>query len=257
MMNARTELLLYQLGWTVDKLMRPTWRALDQSFESWAYGNGLLRQVQRLEARAYLEARRDPRTGERVIRLTEKGIQASRVTEDPEQRWHAPWDGKWRMVLFDLPEKDRKLRRRLRDELCRAHFGCLQKSVWISPRSLSDTARQLKSLPVAAGSLLLLEGLPCGGETPADIARAAWDFSLIHEAWNELDRHLGKLPGLASKRAKQNFAQWSAKEHELLSRCLRLDPLLPEQLLPPDYAGQKVWQRRRKVIRRILLSLPV
>jgi len=51
--------------------MHPTWRNIDRSFESWAYGNSLLRQIHRLEAQAYLESRRDPKTGERVIGLTD------------------------------------------------------------------------------------------------------------------------------------------------------------------------------------------
>jgi phenylacetic acid degradation operon negative regulatory protein len=251
-MRARTQLLLHHLSWNLGKIMRPTWRNVDRSFESWAYGNGLLRQIQRLEAQALLESRRDPKTGKRVIRLTEKGLRSCTGALDPEQRWARSWDHKWRMVLFDLPEIDRRQRRKLRTELLQAHFGCLQRSVWISPDSLDEAARNIKSLVVSAGSLLLIEGIPCGGETPADLVKAAWDFQRIRDAWLELDRHLAKPPDLSSNQPQRVFQQWSLREQTLVARCLRLDPLLPTKLLPSDYPGRKVWQKRRKTIDSLL-----
>src|SRR5207247_1644410 len=57
-MQAKTEELLYFLLWTCEKAFRPTWRNLEESFEGWAYGRGLLRQLQRLDKlRRYLEDR--------------------------------------------------------------------------------------------------------------------------------------------------------------------------------------------------------
>ena len=85
-MNARTGLFLCQLEWTLDRMVRPTWRNLESSFESWAYGNGLLKQIHRLEAQAFIESRKDETSGKRVIRLTEKGMAAGRVGCDPGQR---------------------------------------------------------------------------------------------------------------------------------------------------------------------------
>ena len=52
---------------------------------------------------------------------------------DPEERWNRGWDGKWRIIVFDLPEKKRGLRNDLRKQLRSARFGGLQRSVWISP----------------------------------------------------------------------------------------------------------------------------
>ncbi len=41
-------LLLYQPGWAVGASMNPSWKSLNQSFEGWAYRNGLLRQIHQL-----------------------------------------------------------------------------------------------------------------------------------------------------------------------------------------------------------------
>lgn len=43
------------------------------------------------------------------------------------------WDGKWRIVLLDLPENRKDERDALRYLLKKAGFVCLKNSVWISP----------------------------------------------------------------------------------------------------------------------------
>lgn len=43
------------------------------------------------------------------------------------------WDGKWRIVLLDLPESRKSERESLRYLLKKASFVCLKNSAWISP----------------------------------------------------------------------------------------------------------------------------
>ncbi|MCC7436271.1 hypothetical protein IT402_00115 [Candidatus Nomurabacteria bacterium] len=43
------------------------------------------------------------------------------------------WDGKWRIVILDLPESRKDKRESLRYLLKKAGFVCLKNSVWISP----------------------------------------------------------------------------------------------------------------------------
>lgn len=250
-MRPRTEILLYQLAWVVDKMMQPTWRNLDSSFESWAYGNGLLRQIQRLEAQAYIESRRDERLGQRVVRLTRKGLAAGQVGSDPEQRWHRSWDGKWRVILFDLPEEERESRRILRRKLQASGFGCMQRSAWISPDPVDGLAVKLQPLAVNAANLVLLDATPSGGEHSADLVRAAWDFKRINEAWEKLEFHLGAPPGTSQLAAKDKLVRWVTKERELLQGCFRFDPFLPKELLPADYQGMRVWKRRRQILGKL------
>jgi len=49
LMQPRTEEFLNLLFWSAEKLMWPTFRNLTDYYESWAYRNGLLRQVSMLE----------------------------------------------------------------------------------------------------------------------------------------------------------------------------------------------------------------
>ena len=54
-MQPKTEEFLNLLLWSADTLTRPTFRNLTDSYESWAYRNGLMRQVATLEKRRILE----------------------------------------------------------------------------------------------------------------------------------------------------------------------------------------------------------
>ena len=54
-MKPKTEGFLNLLLWSADVLMRPTFRNLTDSYESWAYRNGLMRQVATLEQQQLLE----------------------------------------------------------------------------------------------------------------------------------------------------------------------------------------------------------
>lgn len=45
----------------------------------------------------------------------------------------AQWDGKWRMIILDLPEDRKSEREALRYLLKKAGFACVKNTVWVSP----------------------------------------------------------------------------------------------------------------------------
>ena len=56
------------------------------------------------------------------------------------------WDGKWRGIIFDIPELNRKDRVVLRKELKWMGFVELQKSVWVVPYGIEIELRTLLKL---------------------------------------------------------------------------------------------------------------
>ena len=54
------------------------------------------------------------------------------------------WDGKWRIVAFDIPEEYATLRDRVRTLLKQAGFQKLQHSVWIFPHECEELIRFIK-----------------------------------------------------------------------------------------------------------------
>jgi len=73
--------------------------------------------------------------GQRKVILTKKGNTAIGTIYASEYRIPEPvfWDGKWRIIMFDIREKRRKIRLRLRMLLSGAGFVRLQDSVWVHP----------------------------------------------------------------------------------------------------------------------------
>lgn len=241
-MKPKADELLHFLLWIADGLMRPTWRNLNDSYEAWAWRNGLGRRLSQFEDRHLIERHPDPGL-DRVVRLTEEGRRLALGGRDPTERWSRPWDGEWRLVLFDLPTRRRALRMRLWRTLRQHHFGYLQNSVWVSPDPVDAIREVLDQAKVQAEVFLVVEGRPAGGESDADLVRAAWDFGLVDVRYAALARLLDRpLP------AADRLAPWLRQERAAWSAALKADPLLPAGLCPPDYAGPGIFHRRKEVL---------
>src|SRR6266545_6968518 len=193
LMRAKTEEFLYCLLWAAETLSRPTWRNLTESFEGWAYRSGLRQQLLRLEKQQWIE-RQAVSDRNRVLRLTETGRLAALGGRDPEARWRRRWDGRWRLILFDVPEARRGTRIRLRRYLRDRCFGYLQNSAWITPDPVTEQRAILADGPVDVESLVLLEARPCAGESDAQIVAGAWDFARINRRYAKHQEILTRRP---------------------------------------------------------------
>src|SRR5438093_11879427 len=120
-------LLLYGL----DILLAPRPHKILQSFEWWDYQKRLKPQLRSLERAKLLQQRGTGK--DRTFHLTAHGQLRACGGVDPVQRWQVPWDGKWRILIFDLPVQSASLRVKLWRWLRSERFGFLQQSVWISP----------------------------------------------------------------------------------------------------------------------------
>lgn len=235
--------------------MRPTFRNLEQGFECWAYRGGILRQIRRLEAQGYLEALTDPATGDRLHRLTEAGRLAAIGGRDPEAAWSSPWDRKWRLILFDIPETERSKRRKLTRSLAAAGCGCLQGSVWIAPRVSDSLERLVAGDEPQCSQLLMLLADSKGRRVDGRMVAAAWNFEAINGLFQNALAVLDRFPSVAEGGNRQELEQWTTEERSAWKTALAADPLLPAELLPKGYLGRKVWQLRKTVLSRAAESL--
>ena len=83
--------------------------------------------------------------GNCAIMLTKKGFDKAVLTQFnlENDKIEKRKDGKWVMVIFDVPEKNKKSRELLRSILYRLKYNLFQKSVWVSPY---DVARRTEDL---------------------------------------------------------------------------------------------------------------
>jgi phenylacetic acid degradation operon negative regulatory protein len=248
-LQPKTEEFLYFLLWSADQLLRPTFRNLNDSYENWAYHNGLFRQIALLEKQRFIE-RKSGTLDARVYRLTAQGRLHALGGRDPTVQWSRTWDGRWRLVLFDLPATQNSQRVRLRRYLRDRGFGYLQNSVWITPDPFDVEAQVFRGARIDVESLIVMEARPCAGESDAEIVAGAWDFDRINRLYEQHLKILMTKPTdkLQDKLHARTFRQWAKAERAAWREAINSDPLLPERLLPRGYLGRRAWERRIKVL---------
>jgi len=184
---------------------------------------------------------RHPIQGRALGGCVERGVppRAACGSLSPAQSWARSWDGKWRVLCFDIPARPASRRQKLSRFLHQNKFGLLQRSVWISPDPQEQLLQQFR--PEAnAHSLLLWEAPTPKGIAPGTFAQLAWDFESVKHSYQKvLNLRAGNL---------------SPNEHLLeITRLWHLavaqDPLLPRSACPKNYLGfeataavEKLWQ---------------
>ena len=130
------------LVWGAETIMFPTFRNLTEGYEAWAYlRDRFKQQFRRLEQRQLI--RRQNHAGQIVYQLTQLGRITALGGRDPEERSGRDWDGRWRMVVFDLPLSHQNVRQRLLRWLRSNGFGYLQDSVWLHTDPVTDLTDSL------------------------------------------------------------------------------------------------------------------
>lgn len=97
------------------------------------------------------------RDGKRYARITESGRkvlafeQEKTILSGTKKR---RWNGRWRVVIFDVPERRRRTRDRLRNAMQEVGFVRLQDSVWVFPYDCEEFIALLKA-ELKIGSAIL------------------------------------------------------------------------------------------------------
>jgi len=108
------------------------------------YRSRAQRAIDRLIKQGYVQ-----RTGNKKsqFELTSRGEALLTRLTLGEARYKPPerWDGKWRIVIFDIPEVRHLSRDHLRNFLQRIGFLMLQASVWVYPHDCEDLVMLLKT----------------------------------------------------------------------------------------------------------------
>lgn len=97
------------------------------------HGYAVTRSIKNLADLGLIETMESDRNS--YARITAKGRQklASLKLDNKQTLSNPTWDGKWRIVLLDLPETRKAEREALRYLLKKAGFVCLKNSAYVSP----------------------------------------------------------------------------------------------------------------------------
>ena len=143
------------------------------------------------------------------------------------------WDGTWRVVIFDIPEKERKYRWALRDKLTRLGFGKLQKSAYISPYPFLNSVNHFGCELGIRQHLRFLEISKIDNEKK--LVEKTWNLEKINKDYQEFIQKIKNIQ-------KDKF--WVFQTKKLEQEFLRIyenDPHLPEIFLPKNWSGKEAY----------------
>jgi DNA-binding transcriptional regulator PaaX len=250
-MSATASQFLEVLFFGLDKLTRPTLRNLCDPSDSAEYRRAY-HLLRRWEERGLVERVSDARQATAVIyRLTARGKRLVQQDSDPRPAWDRPWDGIWRMFMFDLPRDEKPLRQMLWRWLRGHRFGYLQGSLWIRPEPVESLVRTLKWFEDNPEQFALLETSKVLGISDAALVAGAWDvvelnarYQLYLDRVSAWEKRLRNAPNLRAV-----AAVWT-EERAAFEAVMQLDPLLPRRLWPASYPGEKALAARQRLRRR-------
>ena len=180
------------------------------------------------------------------VRLTGKGKRFIRQHREKSRISSPAWDRKWRVVIFDIPEKRRNLRDCLRRYLKTLGYAQVQRSIWISPHNFSDLISNYVKKMNLSDYLFQITAENFPGYTEVQLAKKFWDIEKIHHKYlNLIEQYKNKKTQLTEinrdSLEKKEFLNKMVHEQLLWDyrSILHQDPLLPPDLLPPGWAGRK------------------
>lgn len=108
--------------------------------------NSIRKSFRRLEDQKLISIQEE--NGQLIIRLTEKGRTRALKYKIEDMKIPVPkiWDKKWRLVMFDIPNRKTLARDVLRDKLKELGFYKLQKSIWIYPYECKNEIDFIKEI---------------------------------------------------------------------------------------------------------------
>jgi DNA-binding PadR family transcriptional regulator len=117
----------------------------------------LYETASRLKRKGLIEFRETD--GKRHMHLTALGKRELQNIQERSEHVRKPrrWDRRWRIVIFDIPEKKHALRNKIRTLVQRIGFVRLQDSVWVYPYDCEEVIALLKTdLKVGRNVLYLI-----------------------------------------------------------------------------------------------------
>lgn len=144
------------------------------------------------------------------------------------------WDGLFRIVMYNVPEGERKKRDALRWIIKKFHFVQFEKSVWISPHDLIDPLTD--SLSKLNVKVNIFTARLSFGNTKG-LVNQTWRMSAINDQYGKVIKILKAVKKSSSRRSKIEVFR---KAYLLYLETLTSDPGLPQKLLPAAWGGIKV-----------------
>jgi phenylacetic acid degradation operon negative regulatory protein len=193
--------------------------------------------IARTAADGWITSERDGRR----VRWTLSPVGRRMLTEGTERIYsHGAtpqvWDGRWLIVMVSVPESQRALRHKLHTRLAWAGFGNPTAGMWVSPHP--EREAEVKQIMQDLGLDAIafsFTGPFAGIGSERVLVERAWDLDAVAERY---EAFLDEFAGWRPDPGDPTLLAQVRLVHEW-RRFPFLDPLLPDELLPPRWTGQR------------------
>ncbi|HID85992.1 MAG TPA: phenylacetic acid degradation operon negative regulatory protein PaaX [Anaerolineae bacterium] len=211
-------------------------------------GQAVRSTLSRMSQKGWLESRKVGRYSfysltPKCLQLLEEG--ARRIFQPRRD----PWDGRWHLLTYSIPESKRHLRRRLRRRLLWLGFGALNQATWISPRDLRAEVEQIVDALHLRPYVEFFTAEHRGFTSDEEIVARCWNLKRLNDYYTAFiaryeppfQEHQARLMAGDSLDPQECFVQRFMLVHEYRSSPY-VDPNQPLELLPDDWAGERAIQ---------------
>ncbi len=155
-------------------------------------------------------------------RLSDRLLARQRRQDEAMRPRTRAWRGHWHLVIVTSVGTDPRTRAALRNTMYDKRFAELREGVWMRPDNLD-----LELVPDVAARVRVLQARD---DASAALAGQLWDLTEWAGVGHRLLREFGQATDMPGR-----FVVAAA-----MVRHLDTDPILPDELLPPDWPGAAV-----------------
>lgn len=166
------------------------------------------------------------------------------------------WNGKWTVFTYDMPERNRNLRRRLARLLRRMGFEMLSASSWVSPYDWRDELDRTLSAWQCKGTFSYIRSAEvqplCANSRGYPANR--WDVRDVGIRYERVARRCDSAPaggGLQERQVRARLMLASSKE---IASIEETDPMLPAALLPDKWGRDRALQSLNDLRRAVYID---
>lgn len=176
--------------------------------------------------------------------LTDRGVQ--RMDEAANRIYKMKpneWDGKWRILMYTIPEDKRQLRDDLRKELLWSGFGSFSSGCWISPNDLEKQINRLIEKYDIDEYVDFFISEYKGPKENQTLVEKSWQLEEIENKYEEFIEKYSKqfiVHQSIISRGEMSDADCFVERTNLVHeyrKFLFIDPGLPKELLPSKWNG--------------------
>lgn len=192
-----------------------------------------------------------------TLKLTSSANERLPPYYHPHKFWNKKWNKLWYILMFDVPEKKRAYRDNLRTFLKKNKFGCLQKSVWVTPNDVRADYDDLNRAASIDSVAFLFEARTVLGFGAQSVVRESWNFHIINQIQHRYiqvtEENLRRLN--ETSHAEPEILDLLHMDNQAYAQSMSIDPLLPRELYPAEYQGIRVANLHKELSSRTIEKL--